>query len=250
MGHSAGSVGDQPHTPVAAGAVRLVVGRHGGVVEVLRAGEQHLPIDDHPLAVLVVVPVVDVGRVIGVHEVDLPACVLDLLANPLLLVGDATHRLAFEEHCDRHTRVGCHPGDDGVGQMSVLEGVALVIDALGSLVDFSQDGLVDVVWGNSVGDCRRFGKGGGEKVPFQVPAGIHHFLAVDVVVGRLCPVGGSVGVGHRQSGSLVQLAIEDLPLDPEVSLGVRFYTGTRPAGAGCIGGLVDDGVHNSAAVVL
>ena len=78
-------------------------------VDMIKLGdalEQLLLVDDHPLAVLVVVAVVNVGGGVGVHKVDLPAGVLDLLADPLLLVTDAADRLrTLEDMVERQQKI-------------------------------------------------------------------------------------------------------------------------------------------------
>ena len=166
----------------------LVVGRHRGVLHILRAGQQPALIDDHELGVLIGVAGVDRrrGRCIRDDEPALPARVLDLLAHPPVLIADAADRPAFQQHRDAHARRRARRQRQP--QIGVVEGVALIANARLRLADGRAHVLEDVVRRDQIGDDGRLRELGGLEVAVEVPAGPQHFLAVDGVVGGLRPV--------------------------------------------------------------
>ncbi len=188
MQHRPAGVCPQPDATITRGAVRLVIGRHRRIVEVLGAKQQPLTVNDHHFGVLISISIVDGRRDSGVvdHEPALPTGIFNLLAHPLVLVADAARRPAFEEDGDAHA--GCRARRHGLGQFRIVEGVAFIVDAGCRRADRLSHIEENVIRRNQVGDGRRLREFGCLEVAVKVPAGVQNLLAVDGVVGRLRPV--------------------------------------------------------------
>ena len=89
----------------------------------------------------------------------------------------------------------------------------------------------------------------GEEVTVQIPAGILHLFAIDVVIGGLGPIGRGIriGISHRPACGLVELAVQNLPLQAKEALIVGFDGWPGPAGASRLPTFIHHRVHNHGA---
>ncbi len=243
-GHHRRGVGGQVDAAAARGAVgHIVVGERAGA-DVLAADQRGGAVQHPELAVLIAVAVVDACCRVGAKVVDSPARLSDLLDDPALLVADPAGRRAFQGDLNLHARA--RPVRDDLAQPGILQRVAFEPDALPGLGQQRVQGGEGVVrrdehpQGGGRGDNLRYVE------TLQIPTRVPGFAPVDDVGCVLRPIGPGVGVRPGPAGALLQFAIEDLALLPEVGRGAIGVDGrTGPTCGGRVPGFVDEGVPDS-----